>query len=180
MNQNTTERISKRMGRKRIPVPVILIACLYLVVGIGGFVAHFSDRHAPDCMPARDSQPIPRVDCLVSLPCGRQSLFPKHACGLVCEDFTRVPVRLVPSASGSHRAHPMDGQRLEAASTLEVTPLYRQENIFVRAGLALPCSIKSVSSLMCLLRGSCALSRIVVRKKILNCRAYAGFIEQVK
>jgi hypothetical protein len=37
-----------------------------------------------------------------------------------------------------------------------------------------------VSSLMCLLRGSCALSRIVVRKKILNCRAYASFIEQVK
>jgi hypothetical protein len=47
MNQNTTERISKRMGRKRIPVPVILIACLYLAVGIGGFVVHFSDR-APD------------------------------------------------------------------------------------------------------------------------------------
>ena len=42
------------------------------------------------------------------------------------------------------------------------------------------CSVKSVSSLMCLLRGSRALSRIVVRKKILNCRAYAGFIEQVK
>ena len=33
---------------------------------------------------------------------------------------------------------------------------------------------------MCLLRGSRALSRIVVRKKILNCRAYAGFIEQEK
>jgi hypothetical protein len=44
MSQNTTEP----MGRKRIPVPVILIACLYLAVGIGGFVAHFSDRHAPD------------------------------------------------------------------------------------------------------------------------------------
>ena len=48
MNQNTTDRIDKRMGRKRIPVPVILIACLYLAVGIGGFVAHFSDRRAPD------------------------------------------------------------------------------------------------------------------------------------
>jgi len=48
MNQNTTERISERMGRKRIPVPVILIACLYLAVGIGGFVAHFSDLRAPD------------------------------------------------------------------------------------------------------------------------------------
>src|SRR6202051_5066614 len=55
-----------------------------------------------------------------------------------------------------------------------------KESIFVRAGLALPCSGKSVSSLMCLPRGTCALSRIVVRKKILNCRAYTGFIEQVK
>jgi uncharacterized membrane protein HdeD (DUF308 family) len=36
------------MARKRIPAPVILIACLYFVVGIGGFVVHFSDRLAPD------------------------------------------------------------------------------------------------------------------------------------
>jgi uncharacterized membrane protein HdeD (DUF308 family) len=36
------------MGRKRIPVSVIMIACLYLAVGIGGFAAHFSDRRAPD------------------------------------------------------------------------------------------------------------------------------------
>jgi len=36
------------MVRKRIPVPVILIACLYLAVGICGFVVHFSDSHAPD------------------------------------------------------------------------------------------------------------------------------------
>ncbi len=48
MYQNTTDGTGKRMGRKRIPVPVILIACLYLAVGIGGFVAHFSDRRAPD------------------------------------------------------------------------------------------------------------------------------------
>src|SRR3979490_2662366 len=48
MNQNTTEKISERTGRKRIPLPVILIACLYLAVGIGGFVVHFSDRRAPD------------------------------------------------------------------------------------------------------------------------------------
>jgi hypothetical protein len=48
MNQNTTERITERVGRKRIPLPVILIACLYLAVGIGGFVAHLSDRRAPD------------------------------------------------------------------------------------------------------------------------------------
>ena len=33
---------------------------------------------------------------------------------------------------------------------------------------------------MCLLRGSFALSRIVVHKKIMNCRAYAGFIELEK
>jgi len=33
---------------------------------------------------------------------------------------------------------------------------------------------------MCVLRGSCALHRIVVRKEILNYPAYAGFIEHVK
>ena len=48
MNQNTTGRIGEPLGRKRIPVPVIVIACLYLAVGIGGFVGHFSDRGAPD------------------------------------------------------------------------------------------------------------------------------------
>jgi hypothetical protein len=48
MNQNTTGRIGERMGRKRIPVPVILVACLYLAVGIGGFVVHFSDPRTPD------------------------------------------------------------------------------------------------------------------------------------
>jgi hypothetical protein len=36
------------MSRNRIPVPVILIACLYVAVGIVGFVAHFGDRRAPD------------------------------------------------------------------------------------------------------------------------------------
>jgi len=45
---NITERVRKRMGRKRIAVPVILIACLYIAVGIGGFVVHFSDYRAPD------------------------------------------------------------------------------------------------------------------------------------
>jgi hypothetical protein len=48
MNQNPTERIGERLARKRIPVPVILIASLYLVVGIGGFVVHFSDPRTPD------------------------------------------------------------------------------------------------------------------------------------
>src|SRR5580658_10043523 len=33
---------------------------------------------------------------------------------------------------------------------------------------------------ICLLRGSCALSRIVLRKKSLNYRACAGFVEHVK
>lgn len=36
------------MGLKKIPVSVIAIACLYLAVGIGGSVAHFGDRSAPD------------------------------------------------------------------------------------------------------------------------------------
>jgi hypothetical protein len=36
------------MSRNRIPVPVMLIACLYVAVGIVGFVAHFGDRRAPD------------------------------------------------------------------------------------------------------------------------------------
>jgi hypothetical protein len=48
MNQNPTEKIGGQMSRKRIPLPVILIACLYLAVGIGGLVVHFSDRRAPD------------------------------------------------------------------------------------------------------------------------------------
>jgi hypothetical protein len=48
MNQNTTERTGEQMGRKRIPFRVILIACLYLAVGIGGLVVHFSDRRGPD------------------------------------------------------------------------------------------------------------------------------------
>lgn len=36
------------MNVKRIPVSVIVIACLYLAVGIGGSVAHFSGHRAPD------------------------------------------------------------------------------------------------------------------------------------
>lgn len=48
MNQNNAERISERRGRRRIPAPVILIACLYLIVGIGGFIAHFNDSRAPE------------------------------------------------------------------------------------------------------------------------------------
>lgn len=35
-------------GAKNVPVSVIVIACLYLLVGIGGFVAHFETLRAPD------------------------------------------------------------------------------------------------------------------------------------
>jgi hypothetical protein len=35
------------MDLKKIPVSVILIACLYLAVGGAGFVVHFSDRDVP-------------------------------------------------------------------------------------------------------------------------------------
>ena len=48
MNQNTTETTGERMGPRKIPLPVILVACLYLAVGIGGLVVHFSDRQMPD------------------------------------------------------------------------------------------------------------------------------------
>ena len=37
-----------RNSPNRIPASIILIACLYLAVGIGGFVAHFGDRHEAD------------------------------------------------------------------------------------------------------------------------------------
>jgi hypothetical protein len=48
MNHNVTGEVGKPKGRKRIPVTVIVIACLYLAVGIGGSVAHFSQHRAPD------------------------------------------------------------------------------------------------------------------------------------
>jgi hypothetical protein len=48
MNHNATGEVGKPKGRKRIPVTVIVIACLYLAVGIGGSVAHFSQHRAPD------------------------------------------------------------------------------------------------------------------------------------
>lgn len=44
MEPTPPERISERRDRKRIPVSVILIAGLYLTVGVVGFVAHFGDR----------------------------------------------------------------------------------------------------------------------------------------
>lgn len=48
MNQNATGEVSEAKGRKRIPVTVIVIACLYLAVGIGGSVAHLGEHRAPD------------------------------------------------------------------------------------------------------------------------------------
>jgi hypothetical protein len=48
MNQHTTAGVGEPQSRKRIPVTVIVIACLYLAVGIGGSVAHFSQHRAPD------------------------------------------------------------------------------------------------------------------------------------
>ncbi len=37
-----------RMSPKKIPLSVFAIACLYLAVGLGGFVFHFKDLRAPD------------------------------------------------------------------------------------------------------------------------------------
>ena len=48
MDQNTTGAIRERVGRKRIPVSVIVIACLYLAVGLGSLVAHLDELRAPD------------------------------------------------------------------------------------------------------------------------------------
>lgn len=36
------------MSRTKIPYSVIVVACLYLAVGIGGFVLHFKELRAPD------------------------------------------------------------------------------------------------------------------------------------
>lgn len=44
MEPNLPAGIGERRDRRRIPVSVILIAGLYLIVGVGGFVAHFGDR----------------------------------------------------------------------------------------------------------------------------------------
>lgn len=43
--ENETE--ASHGHRKRIPVPVAVVACLYLIVGIGGFIAHFKTLGAP-------------------------------------------------------------------------------------------------------------------------------------
>lgn len=37
-----------QMTRRGIPIPVALIACLYLAVGVGAFIAHLKDLRGPD------------------------------------------------------------------------------------------------------------------------------------
>lgn len=46
--QNTTENGNQNISPKRIPASVMVVACLYLAVGVGGFVVHFKDLRAPD------------------------------------------------------------------------------------------------------------------------------------
>jgi hypothetical protein len=53
MSDDTTREGTRRedtqgSDRKRIPITVIVIAGIYLAVGIGGFMVHFKDLHAPD------------------------------------------------------------------------------------------------------------------------------------
>lgn len=48
MNQNLSGNINENARRKKIPISVIVIACLYLAVGAGGFALHFKELRAPD------------------------------------------------------------------------------------------------------------------------------------
>jgi hypothetical protein len=48
MNENNAAEIGRHEDRKKIPLSVIVIACLYLAVGIGGSIAHFQALRAPD------------------------------------------------------------------------------------------------------------------------------------
>jgi hypothetical protein len=48
MSDDTTRENSQRIDRRRIPITVIVIAALYMAVGIGGFIVHFKALHAPD------------------------------------------------------------------------------------------------------------------------------------
>ena len=48
MNGETTGESSRPGGRTRIPVTVMVIAALYLAVGVGGLILHFKDLGAPD------------------------------------------------------------------------------------------------------------------------------------
>jgi hypothetical protein len=48
MNGETTGEGRRPGGARRIPVTVMVIAALYLAVGIGGFILHFKALSAPD------------------------------------------------------------------------------------------------------------------------------------
>jgi hypothetical protein len=45
---NVSDNNTEPRQRKRIPLAVILVACLYLAVGTGGLIAHFPERGQPD------------------------------------------------------------------------------------------------------------------------------------
>jgi uncharacterized membrane protein HdeD (DUF308 family) len=47
-NVNQSRSETERICRRKIPISVIVIACLYLTVGVAGFVVHFKDLRAPD------------------------------------------------------------------------------------------------------------------------------------
>jgi hypothetical protein len=47
MNEATTPQSSRSPGRRRVPISVIVVAALYLSVGVGTFVFHFKDLRAP-------------------------------------------------------------------------------------------------------------------------------------
>lgn len=48
MSENTGGESAHHEGQRKIPMSVIVIACLYLAVGIGGSIAHFQALRAPD------------------------------------------------------------------------------------------------------------------------------------
>jgi hypothetical protein len=49
--------------KKKIPFSVVGVACLYLVVGVVGFIFHFKDLRAPDGLPIELTE-------LVGIVCG--------------------------------------------------------------------------------------------------------------
>lgn len=48
MSEDTAGESARNEGRRKIPISVIVIACLYLAVGIAGSVAHFPALRAPN------------------------------------------------------------------------------------------------------------------------------------
>ncbi|MHB8814105.1 MAG: hypothetical protein ACYDAE_12640 [Steroidobacteraceae bacterium] len=48
MSEDTPGESGHREGHEKIPMSVMVIACLYLAVGIGGSIAHFHALRAPD------------------------------------------------------------------------------------------------------------------------------------